>query len=131
MPLSLGADWFQNFREYSDTDPDPFTAAHHDETEGWAVTLTVGRNKEKGDWLGSVTRARIEALAVNASWAQDDWMRWGNPDQTTSSDYKGYEFRVAWRPARALTILSRYYIAESITTVEDGKRLRVDIIYEF
>jgi len=131
IPLSLGADWMRNFKDYSDTDPDLFTAAHHDETDGWAVTATAGRLKQKGDWLGSWTWTRIEALAVNASFGQDDYFRWGNPDQTTSSDYEGHELRGGWKPHDAVTILGRLYRAESITTPEDGKRFRLDFIYEF
>jgi len=39
---------------------------------------------------------------------------------------KDSEFRTAYRWTPNLTVVGRLYLAESITSVEDGKRARID-----
>jgi hypothetical protein len=130
-PLTLGADFMTNSESYSALDPDPFTAANRDETEGYDVYVTWGGTGERGDWLFGVWYAHIEALAVNASFAQDDWVRWGSADQTDSSDFEGFELRAAVGLGQKQNLVARLYLVDAITSVQDGKRFRVDCNVSF
>ncbi len=130
-PLTLALDWMRNLEDYAADDPDPFTARHHDQTDGFTATLRWGRTRERGDWLVGYSYARIETLAVHASYAQDDWFRWGSATQTDSSDYRGHELRFAYAFRPDLNVVARFYSAEALTSVEDGNRFRVDWNYTF
>lgn len=68
---------------------------------------------------------------MNASFAQDDWVRWGSATQTRGSNLKGHELRFGYGLAKDLNLLARLYLVESITTVEDGKRFRIDLNYSY
>ncbi len=130
-PLTLGAELLRNVEDYSTTDPDPFTAANAGRTEGYVLQARYGPAARAGSWLVGYSYARIETFAVNSSYAQDDWVRWGTADEGRASDLKGHELRGLFRPAPGFEILARLYVAEAITSVEDGKRLRVDVGYQF
>ena len=39
-----------DFQNYSPNDPDPFTAAHYDQTTGFVASIAVGRTRERWDW---------------------------------------------------------------------------------
>ncbi len=121
-PLTLGADLIDNREDYP---------ANAGETGGFVFSARYGSTSERGDWLAGYTYARIESLAVIASYAQDDWVRWGNGPQTRGSNFRGHELRFARSLARNLNVVLRLYLVESITTIEDGKRFRVDFNYRF
>ncbi|OAD19406.1 conserved hypothetical protein, secreted [Candidatus Thiomargarita nelsonii] len=125
--LTLGVDWMHNAEDYSETDPDPFTVANRDETDAYVASIIFGKTKEKGDWLLGYYYAHIETLAINSSYAQDDWGRW-NPQ---SSNMKGHEVRMAYKHLKFLTIVGRFYLIEDITDDQDGKRFRLDFNYKF
>ncbi len=127
LPLTVGLDWMHNAEDYSETDPDPFTVANRDETDGYVASIKVGKLKNEGDWLLGYYYARIETLAVHTSYAQDDWGRW-NPQ---SSNMKGHEFRFAYKPLAYLSIVGRLYSIEDITDDQDGNRFRLDFNYKF
>ncbi len=128
LPLTVGVDWMQNTKNYSETDLDPFTAANRDETEGYVFSLKVGKLKDKADWLLGYYYAHIETFAVNSSYAQDDFARW----DPQSSNMKGHEFRAAYKPIKMLSIVARYYMLETIIgTEKQGDRFRLDFNYKF
>lgn len=131
QPVTLGLDVMHNSENYSPTDPDPFTAANHDQRNGYVSLVTVGQLSRKGAWLIGYYYAHIETLAVHASYAQDDWVRWGSPTQTDSSDLKGHEIRLAYAPLANANLVARLYLVEAITSVQDGKRFRLDFNYTF
>lgn len=118
-PLKIGADIMSNSKDYDATE------ANRDETDGFDVFVHWGSTKPQ-QWLLGYYYANIEALAVNSSFAQDDWVRWGSATQTRGSDMKGSEFRVAYGLSNKQNVVARLYIVESIQTIEDGNRLRVD-----
>ncbi len=128
---TLGADVLHNDESYSPNDPDPFTAAHHDQTDGLVLSVKYGGLKAKGDWLAAYTYAEIETFAVNASYAQDDWVRWGSATKTRGSDMEGSELRFAYALERNVNLIARLYLVEAITTREDGSRFRLDFNYKF
>ncbi len=130
-PLTLGLDVMHNSEDYSPTDPDPFTAAHYDQRDGFVSFATFGQLKKRGDWLAAYYYAHIETLALNASYAQDDWVRWGSATQTDSSDLKGHEIRFAYSLAKNLNVVARWYLVEAVTSVQDGKRFRLDFNHKF
>ena len=128
---TLGADVTSNDESYSPTDPDPTTAANFDQTDGLVLSARYGGTKEKGDWLLAYYYAEIETFAVNSSYAQDDWVRWGSATETRGSDMQGSEFRFAYALAKNMNLVARLYLVEAITTGEDGSRLRVDFNLKF
>jgi hypothetical protein len=44
---------------------------------------------------------------------------------------KGHELRFACALAGNMNVVARLYLADAITTIEDGKRFRVDFNYKF
>jgi hypothetical protein len=132
IPLSLGFDFFYNSKSYSDSDlVGTPTGTDNDDTEGYVFQIRLGNLKKKGNWLIGYSFADIEALAVNASYAQDDWMRWGSATQTRASDFKGHEIRVGTVLPLKWKMLLRLYSVESKNNPEDGNRLRIDFNRKF
>ena len=130
-PLTLGADLMHNAEDYSADDPDPFTAANSDQRDGFVASVKWGQARARGDWLLGYYYARIETFAVHSSYAGDDWVRWGAATEGRLSNMKGHELRFVYTVRDTLNIVARLYLAEAITTVEDGKRLRIDFNYTF
>lgn len=131
QPITLGLDLTHNSQDYSPDDPDPVTAANHDQRTGFVSSVTVGETSRTYAWLAGYYYAHIETLAVNASYAQDDWVRWGSRNQTDSSNLKGHEIRLAFVPFGGANLVARLYLVEAITSVQDGKRFRLDFNYSF
>ncbi len=135
IPLTLGLDIIHNSEDYSDADIDPFfsvtDAVDPDDTDGYVLSLKAGQLKAAGDWLGAYYYARIETFAVNSSYAQDDWVRWGSATESRGSNMRGHELRLARAFAKNMNLVARLYIVEAITNKEDGNRLRVDFNYKF
>lgn len=137
-PLRLNLDLYHNAENYSASDPDPFTAFHRDETDGYVVSARLGDTSDRGHWLFGYFYARIETLALNSSLSQDDWLRWGNATQTRASNFKGSEFRVATGLGNRMNVVARLYLVEGVTlrsatslTKEDGNRFRLDFNWSF
>lgn len=130
-PLALGLDIMHNGESYSATDPDPFTAANRNEKDGYVISARYGQLKKARDWLAAYYYARIETFAVNSSFAQDDWVRWGSATESRGSNMKGHEFRFAYAFSGKVNLVARLYIVEAITTEEDGVRARLDFNYKF
>ena len=128
---TLGADVMHNGESYSPTDPDPVTAANFDQTDGLVLSVKYGGLGNRGDWLAAYYYAEIETFAVNASYAQDDWVRWGSATETRGSDMEGSELRFAYALKKNVNLVARLYLVESITTREDGSRFRLDFNYKF
>ncbi len=131
IPVKLGLDLMHNSKDYSASDPDPVTGANRDETDGLVANITVGQLKKSGDWLGAYYYAYLEAFSLNASYGQDDWIRWGSGAQTDSSDFKGHEFRLAYAIESYANLVARLYLVDAITSVQDGKRFRIDFNIKF
>lgn len=123
-PLTLGADLLHNSEGYRESDPLGF--GNRDQTDGWVVLATWGRSQAKGDWLAGLYFAHIETLAVNASFAADDWIRWGSAAETDASDLEGWELRYVRVLGEGQNLMARLYLVEAITSAQDGKRFRLD-----
>ncbi|HEX2862708.1 MAG TPA: putative porin [Lacunisphaera sp.] len=131
LPLVLGVDLIKNFEDYTATDAMPFAARHADETSGWVLSVSYGSTKNPGDWQAGYFYAHIETLAVNASYAQDDWARFGSATQSDLTDIKGHELRYTYVITPTLNVQARLFLVEAITNIQDGKRFRLDLNWKF
>ena len=128
-PIVLGADFAHNSESYSPGDPDPNTADNWDQVDAYVLSVKVANRK--GNFLGAYYYAHVEALAVSSSYAEDDWVRWGTLDQTRATDMKGHEFDFVYTFAKKMSLVTRLYLVDAITTAEDGNRFRVDYNVKF
>ena len=129
MPVTLGFDFMHNTKTYGATDA--FGVANNSEKDGFVFSVKYGQLSNKGDWLLAYYYARVETLAVNSSYAQDDWVRWGSATETRATNLKGHEFRAASAFTPKINLVARLYIAKAITTVENGNRFRMDLNVKF
>ncbi len=132
--LTLGADLLHNAENYPDTDPmnpgspEQFTFDNRNETDGRVFSALYGGGEDKGGWLAGYYYAHIETLAVNNSYSQDDWVRWGSlSGQTRGSNIKGHEFRFVYNLGERTNLVARLYVVEAVNGMEDGKRFRLDL----
>ena len=95
------------------------------------LSLQFGQLKKQHDWLIGYYYAHIETFAVTASYAQDDWVRFGSGPQTDSSDIEGHEIRAGYALLANINLLARVYFVEAITTQQDGNRFRLDFNWRF
>ncbi|MBT4520480.1 MAG: porin [Halieaceae bacterium] len=129
-PLKIGVDFMSNSESYKLGEPG-ISSSNKDETDGWDAYVSWGSTGKQGDWLVGYWYANIEQFAVNNSFAQDDWVRWGSATQTRASNFKGHELRAAYGLGNGMNLVARMYLVEAITTREDGNRFRLDFNYKF
>lgn len=129
--LTLGLDVFKNFEGYSAAELLPYSAEHEDQDFGYVASAQLGQLKESGDWQFGYYYARIETFAVNASFAQDDWVRFGTATQTAGSDCQGHEARLSYAITPTLNLVGRAFFVESITSIQDGNRFRIDLNWKY
>ena len=121
--VTLGLDILHNSENYDQA------MAPRDDVDGLVISARYGALTEPGTWFLAYTYARIETLAVQSSYAEDDWVRWGTASETLSSDLRGHELQFAHALAKQMNLVVRWYFVEAITTSEDGNRLRIDFNY--
>lgn len=131
LPLTLGIDLFYNFENYDAADAAPLAPVNADETFGWVLSAQLGALKNPRDWQIGYYYAHIETFAVNASFAQDDWVRWGSATQTDGTDGAGHELRASYLVSKNLNLVARLFVVEAITSEQDGKRFRLDANWRF
>jgi hypothetical protein len=137
-PLRLGVDLALNTEGYDDAPSGSFTEFHRGEDVGCVLSATWGDAAEVGDWQVGYSYAYVETFAVNNSFAQDDWVRWGTAEQIRNSNFKGHGFHgIVALPAR-FSVVGRIYLVKGITLrsptstqPEDGNRVRLDVNYRF
>jgi len=130
-PLTLGASLLKNFEDYSAADTAPYNVSQADQTLGYMVSAALGQLKKPHDWLLAYFYADIETFSVNASYSPDDWARFGSGPQALVTDFHGHEFRAGYAFTGALNLMVRYFIVEANTSVQDGRRCRVDLNWKF
>ena len=128
--LKLGLDYSHNLLNYNDP-LDSFASERRDQTDGFVLSCQFSPDKLQGVFNFGYFYADIETLAVHNSYSQDDWMRWGGGGQTRSSGFTGHELGVTWRHSKRMNIVARVFSAESLDSVEDGKRARVEVNFRF
>jgi len=138
IPLRLGVDLAFNNEKYNNAPSGSFTDLHSDEGTGYVLSAFYGKIRESGDWQIGYSYAYVEMFAVNNSFAQDDWVRWGTAEQVRDSNFKGHEFRGVIMLPWQFSAMIRFYKVDGITLrstdstqKEDGNRFRFDINYKF
>ncbi len=131
QPFVLGLDLIKNFEDYSATDALPFAAGQANETAGYVFSALYGQLKNPHDWQVGYYYAHIETLAVNASYSQDDWARFGNATQSDVTDFKGHEFRATYVITKSLNLGARLFFVDAITSIQNAKRFRIDLNWKF
>lgn len=131
LPLTFGGDLMNNFEDYTAADVAPAAASHVDDTTGFVFSVGLGQLKKAGDWQLAYYYANIETFAVNASYSQDDWARFGAGPQAQVTDFKGSEIRGGYAFTPNLNLQFRAFWVDAITSVQDGKRLRIDLNWKF
>jgi hypothetical protein len=131
LPYAVGCELIRNLESYNAADAAPFAISQSDEKSGFVVFASLGQLKSKADWTVAYSYARIETFAVNASFAQDDWARFGSSTQSDLTDIKGHEFRAAYAVSATVNVVARVFLVEAITTAQDGNRFRVDLNWKF
>jgi hypothetical protein len=127
--LRVGADVLRNLQAYA-ADPDPGVVALRHATTGIVLTSALSGRKQAGQrhaWEVGHTYARIEKLAVHASYAQDDWVRWGSATQTDASDLRGSEANGRYWISRDVDVHARAFFVRSLSRPQHGSRVRVDL----
>lgn len=130
-PLTLGVDLISNFENYGAAEAAPFASSQAGETSGYVFSVLLGQLKQPGDWQVGYFYAHIETLAVNASYAQDDWARFGSGTQSDVSDIMGHEFRLTYTISKTVNLGLRLFLVEAITSIQDAKRCRLDLNWKF
>ncbi len=135
--LKFGIDYYENNEDYSATDPDAFTALNHDQDTGYVFSAAHGGTSPQS-WLFAYYYLDIETFAVNSSYAQDDWVRFGSAVEARASNIEGHELRIGYGLAKNMNLILRAYFVEanelrSLGSVdeEDGDRIRLDFNYKF
>jgi hypothetical protein len=124
VPVKFGADIMFNLQHGPEAD-------NPDDRFGFDVYVSAGRYRDPGEWTVGYTFARLERWSVPRFLAQDDWVRWGSATQTRSSDFYGHEVHAGYVLADNVKLLGRLFVAEAITSQEDGVRFRFDINFSF
>ncbi|WP_404420221.1 putative porin [Nibricoccus sp. IMCC34717] len=131
LPLSVGADVYHNFEEYTPAQVAPLAPRNANERDGHVISAQLGQLKKAGDWMLYYGWVRIETLATNASYSPDDYVRFGAGPQTDATDIQGHDLRAAYALTKNLNVMVRLLVFEAITTVQDGKRVRLDLNYKW
>lgn len=126
-PLAFGVDLIENFQDYNAADAAPLAPVNANETSGYVFSVQLGQLKQAKDWTVAYYYAHVETFAVNASYTQDDWARFGNGPQSDLTDIKGHEFRASYAITKNINVMARLFLVDAITTVQDGKRFRFDL----
>ena len=136
--LIIGADYLYNGKDYSASDPDEFTAFHADDTDGYVLQVVYGDVKERWDWVVGAYYSYIEQLAIHNSYAEDEWVRWGDSNQTTASNMRGYELRAGLGLGWNMNLIMRFWDVRAIgleqptdVSRQTGNRWRLDWNFAF
>ena len=125
----FGADLYQNFENYSDH-PN-MDEIYKDQKTGYvgSVKYSIGK------FQFGYSYAHIEKYAVIDYFAQDDWLRWGTPIFTRSSNFKGYELKARYHFNSQFDLTFRAWFVNGIVTtgsfLESGDRFRLDFNFRF
>jgi hypothetical protein len=125
----FGADLYQNFENYSDH-PN-MDEIYKDQKTGYvgSVKYSIGK------FQFGYSYAHIEKYTVIDYFAQDDWLRWGTPIFTRSSNFKGYELKARYHFNSQFDLTFRAWFVNGIVTtgsfLESGDRFRLDFNFRF
>lgn len=137
-PLKFGTTFGRNLKDYDDEPVDSFSEFHKDDVDFFNIYGEWGSASKRGELLLGYYYSYFEALGVSSSYKENDWVRWGNANQTRSTNMKGSEFRLAYGLADYMDLVARLYLVDAIDFLnaddvakEDGKRARIDLNIRF
>jgi hypothetical protein len=137
-PYTIGLALTHNFKNYHNDSAGSFSQFHQDDINGFAIEFEWGERVNAGDWQLGFFYLYHEALAVNSSYTQDDWVRWGNANQVRATNLKGIELRAVYTIRPNMNIFARVFFVDAIdllepgdTTRETGNRFRIDYNISF
>jgi hypothetical protein len=122
-PVSMSIDYMQNILDYGAQE---LNLSQDNNKNGLVSSILINKIFAIPSLSFKYTYADIGALSVNSSYAQDDWMRWGNATETRATDFSGHEFRLKYQMENYGNILLRLYSVAAKSSIEDGDRFRVD-----
>lgn len=128
--LTLGLDLYRNLQGYAGY-TDPISQGFRDERTGFVLSAAWGDTRKTGNVQIGYRYFRIERLAMNASYAHDDVARLGNAQQAALTDLRGHDLFANYALNSRLTLGVRTMAARRISSREDGRRARIDLIYSF
>lgn len=135
--ITLELDYYANLEDYSDNafiSPDL-----KDQKNGINAAVSLGKLKNKGDWLFKVTYAYMERYAAIDFFAQNDWARWdyssfGSADGRLTN-LSGVELLGGYMIDDKLSLKLKYYQVQQIIPYgiarETGHRMRLDLDIKF
>lgn len=124
-PAYVGIDFFENFENYSSTDPDFWTRTYRDETTGLALAFNLGENRKKGDWRFRYVYARVEWLAAMSSYATTSF-GWLQKSNVIVHDIRAdYSITDKWK------VTGRISPAKEIIGSRESTRFRIDFSRSF
>ncbi len=131
--LTLEVDYYQNLENLSQNDSIP--TAFVDQKKGLTISMRIGDLDQRGNWFFRTSYNYQERYAAVDFLAQNDWARWdyssqGSPDGRLTN-YKGFEFLVAYAITKNIDVQSRWFFVEQIIPLgafrETNNRVRFDI----
>jgi len=128
--LVFGADLYRNLENYGKAGHQARPAGNGQRT-GFVLSATWGDTSKPGHWKLGYRYFRMEKFAVNASYAHDDVARFGTAAQASLTDLRGHDVEASYAIAGPLTVAVRMMAVERLTSIEDGKRARLDLVYSF
>jgi len=120
IPYKIGLDYTHNAENYDDEPVGSFSEFHKNHVDGYVAQLTLGENKNAGDWQFGYYYAHQEALTTHSSYVQDDWVRWGTSVQARATNMKGSEFRALYTVRPGFNIFARLFIVDAIDLLQNG-----------
>jgi hypothetical protein len=123
--LVIGADFYRNLQGYSGA-LDPISRANANQRTGYVFSASWGDTSKPGHLQLGYRWFRMERLAVNGSYAHDDAFRSGSV-----TNLKGHDINASYAITRAFTVGIRAFAAKRLTSRENGKRARLDLLYKF
>ncbi len=129
-PLVLTADLYRNLQGYAGY-ADAVSRTFADARTGFVLGAAWGDTAMPRHVQLGARYARMEKLAVDASYAHDDVSRLGTAQQAANTDIEGPDVYANYAFARHWTIGARVMLMERISSAEDDHRGRIDLTFSF
>lgn len=127
--FSFVANYYQNLKDYDNNIN--IEDVYKNQKTGFSLGLFYKFHK----FQISYTYAHIEKYAIVEYLGQDDYVRWGGSNYTSSSNLKGSDINFQYTINKSMNICARGFVAEGIRTndltTNTGNRIRVDFNLRF
>ena len=126
LPWEVYFDWAHNNQDNQET------ADFENADDGYALGVTVGKNKKRGDWSAGYQFKYIEFNATPAILNDSDFTTDG-PGLGATTNVKGHVVRVAYNLTDFLTAGGNVFLVQPITGDRDENNfiMQFDLIWKF